>query len=282
MIDAHVHFWDQTRRDDILIVQREPSLDKRAMPDDLLPLLAAAGVHEAVAIQSAPNLSETEHLLAVSAPVTAVRAVVGWVDLAAPDCAVRLADLARRPKLAGVRAMLNRADGVGWLASPGVRPGLAALAESGLSLDLITRTEHVPAVLEVAAAFPDLTLIIDHGASAPTGQEGYAAWMVAVAELGSKTLAFTKFSGLAEEASAGWTAKTLEPAFRHLLSCFGPDRIMWASNWPVIDLRGGYARWVEASRELLDRANLSVAARSAIEEGTARRAYRISAPAGDR
>ncbi len=276
MIDAHVHFWDPARKDDILIVRREPSLDKRAMPGDLLPLLAQAGVHEVVAIQSAPDMSETAHLLDVSAPVDAVRAVVGWVDLEAPDCAARLAELARQPKLAGVRAMLNRADGIGWLASPAVRPGLAALAASGLSLDLITRTEHVPAVLDVAAAFPDLKLIIDHGASAPTGREGYADWMVAVAELGSRTRAFTKFSGLAEEASAGWTAKALEPAFRHLLSCFGAERIMWASNWPVIDLRGGYARWVEASREMLDRANLSMGARSAIEEGTARRAYRIS------
>jgi L-fuconolactonase len=282
MIDAHIHFWDPTRRDDILIVQREPSLDKRALPDDLLPLLAAAGVREVVAIQSAPNTSETEHLLAVSAPVAAVRAVVGWVDLAAPDCGARLVELARRPKLAGVRAMLNRAPGVGWLASPAVRPGLVALAASGLSLDLITRTEHVPEILEVAAAVPELTLIIDHGASAPTGQASYAAWMAAVAELGNRTHAFTKFSGLAEEVSAGWTAKTLEPAFRHLLSCFGPDRIMWASNWPVIDLRGGYARWVEASRELLDRAGLSASARNAIEVGTACRAYRFLAAAGDR
>jgi L-fuconolactonase len=275
MIDGHIHFWEPARKDDILIVRREPSLDKRAMPEELAPLLAQAGVEAAVAIQSAPNGSETDHLIAVSEKVAAVRGVVGWVDLTAPDCAAQLAALARRPKVVGVRAMLNRADGPGWIASARVRPGLAALAASGLSLDLITRTEHVPAVLEAAEAVPDLQLIVDHGASPPSGRDGFDAWKDAASRLAARTNAVTKFSGLAEEAPLDWTVATLEPAFRHLLACFGPQRIMWASNWPVIDLRGGYMRWVAASRELLDRAALPAADRLAIEEGTARRAYRF-------
>ncbi len=275
MIDAHIHFWDPTRRDDILIVQREPSLNIRAMPEELSPLLAAAGVDAAIAIQSAPNGDETDHLIETSAKMPAIKGVVGWVDLTTPDVAARLAALAQRPKVKGVRAMLNRVDGADWLTRAAVQTGVAAVRDAGLSLDLITRTEHIPAVAKTAAAFPDLTIIVDHGASPPSGKPGFAAWQAGIEMLGAHKRVFTKFSGLAEEAAPDWRAATLEPALRHLLKCFGPDRLMWASNWPVIDLRGGYARWVAESRTLLDNAGLSAAGRRAIEETTARTAYRI-------
>jgi L-fuconolactonase len=275
MIDAHVHFWDPARKDDILIVRREPTLDKRAMPDELAPLLKKAGVSAAVAIQSAPNDEETDHLIRTSMGMSEVRAVVGWVDLTAPDCASRISALRARPKVAGVRAMLNRVGSVDWLSSDAVRAGLAALEASGLSLDLITRTEHVPAIAKIAAEFPRLRLIVDHGASPPSGRSGFREWQAAVATLGARTRAFTKFSGFAEEAPESWTAATLAPAFAHLVECFGASRIMWASNWPVIDLRGGYMRWVEESRRILDVSSLGLDERQAIESGTARTAYKI-------
>ncbi len=275
MIDAHVHFWNPVRRDDILIVRREPSLEKRAMPEDLLPLLAEAGVDTAVSIQSAPNQSETEHLIETSARVDPVRAVVGWVDLGSPDIASRLRALSCQPKIAGIRAMLNRVEGVDWLADERQRPGISALAESGLSLDLIARTEHVPAIQRIADEFPALTIIVDHGASPPFGRSEFSNWQAATAALASRVNVLTKFSGFAEEAPKNWTTRTVEPALHHLLSNFGPQRIMWASNWPVIDLRGGYIHWAKVSRELLDRAGLNALERKSIEEMTARRAYRI-------
>lgn len=274
MIDAHVHFWDPAREDDILILRREPSLARRSMPDDLLPAMAAAGVTGAVAIQSAPDPGETDHLLAVCGPVPEVRAVVGWIDLAAPDAGRAIEALSRRPKVTGVRAMLNRIDDPDWLSSGRVRPGLTALAQAGLTLDLIARADHVKSIIAVANALPQLDIVVDHGATAPIRQGDVGAWSDAVARLGAETRACTKFSGLAEEAAPDWSVDQLEPAFRRLLASFGAGRIMWASNWPVIDLRGGYARWASASRELLDRAGLSRDERQLIEDGTARRFYR--------
>lgn len=275
VIDAHIHFWDPARRDDILIVRREPSLNIRAMPAELAPLLADAGVDAAVAIQSAPNGDETEHLIETSARMAAIKGVVGWIDLTAPDASAQLATLAKRPKIKGVRAMLNRVDGIDWLTRSPAQAGVAAVHKAGLSLDLITRTEHIPAVAKTAAAFPDLNIIVDHGASPPSGMPGFAEWRAGIETLGPHKRVFTKFSGFAEEAVPDWTAATLEPALHHLLKWFGPDRLMWASNWPVIDLRGGYARWVAESRKLLDDAGLSATGRLAIEESTARTAYRL-------
>lgn len=277
MIDAHVHFWDMSRKDDILIVRREPSLARQAMPDDLRPLITSAGVTGAVAIQSAPDASETDHLIDVSASMAEVRGVVGWVDLAAHDVHKRIRKLATRPKIVGVRAMLNRVDPVDWLANDRLRPGLAALVEAGLSLDVIARAEHAPAISVVAESLPELRIIIDHGASAPLRRSDRQDWIDAIDRLAAFPSISTKFSGLAEEAPENWTPETLEPAFRHLLASFGPARIMWASNWPVINLRGGYAAWVSASRTLLDRADLARPERLAIEGGNARRIYRIAA-----
>jgi len=277
MIDAHVHFWDMNRKDDILIVRREPSLARQAMPDDLRPLMADAGVTGAVVIQSAPDGGETDHLIDVCANLTEARGIVGWVDLASRDVRERIRMLAARPKIVGVRAMLNRVDPIGWLAEDRIRPGLAALVEAGLSLDVIARAEHAPAIATVAAALPELRIIVDHGASAPLRRSDRQDWFGAIDRLAVFPAISTKFSGLAEEAPADWTPETLEPAFRHLLACFGPARIMWASNWPVINLRGGYAGWVSASRILLDRADLARPDRLAIEGGNALRIYRIAA-----
>jgi L-fuconolactonase len=277
MIDAHVHFWDMNRNDDILIVRREPSLARQAMPEDLRPLMADAGIIGAVAIQSAPDASETDHLIDVSASMAEVRGVVGWVDLGARDVRERVRLIAARPKIVGVRAMLNRVDPVDWLAEDRIRPGLVALVEADLSLDVIARAEHAPAIAAVAADLPELRIVVDHGASAPLRRTDRQDWIGAIERLAALPSISTKFSGLAEEAPEDWTPETLEPAFQHLLACFGPARIMWASNWPVINLRGGYAGWVSASRALLDRADLALPDRLAIEDGNARRIYRIAA-----
>jgi L-fuconolactonase len=276
MIDAHIHFWDPAREDDILIVRRQPVLARRYMPEQLLPELAAAGVTGAVAIQSAPNPDETAHLIATCAPLDKVIAVVGWADLTAPDVAARLDALRAHPKLAGVRAMLNRAPSVDWLRSPAVRPGLEAIAARGMTLDLIAGPAHIPAILEVATALPQLRFVVDHGATPPIGKPDFAAWRAAVARLAAETTARTKFSGFAEEAPPDWTAETLVPAFERVLACFGASRILWSSNWPVIDLRGGYQRWVAASRTLLDGAGLAPEAKAAILGANAAAFYRAA------
>ena len=154
MIDAHVHFWDPARGDDILILRRVPSLSQRVTPSDLLPLMRAAGVTRAVAIQSAPDPSETSHLIATCKPIPEIAAVVGWVDLSAPDVAMNIKTLMRQPKIVGVRAMLNRIDRNDWLVSANVLAGLAALSDAGATLDLIARAEHIPAILSIAARLP--------------------------------------------------------------------------------------------------------------------------------
>jgi L-fuconolactonase len=277
LVDAHVHFWDWSRRDDILIVSRRPELRRDFLWRDLAPELAAANVDQAVAIQSAPNDDETDHLLGVCAEASAITGVVGWIDLAAPDVGDRIDRLARRPKLVGVRVLTHRLDDPGWIAAETVAPGLTALAVKGLSLDLTATANHLPAIARVARTHPDLTIIVDHGATAPLATGDQALWRQAIADVARFPNVATKLSGLAEEAGPAWSVDTLLPFARHLFDCFGVGRLMWASNWPCIDLVGGYGRWALASADLVERLTASTADRRALLAGTARRLYRLRA-----
>lgn len=273
VIDAHVHFWDPRDVHDILVVRKEPSLARSYLPDRLLPLMSAAGISGAIAIQSAPDMGETELLVARCERVDTILGVVGWVDLSSPEVGKNLARIQSLPKVVGVRAMLNRAPRPDWLVEPEVRVGLAAVAGYGLSLDLIARPQHVPAILAVADALPSLRIVIDHGTTPPIGHSEFDDWRKATRRLAQETSVVTKFSGFAEQASVDWKIDDLMPAFGHLLECFGPSRILWASNWPVIDLRGGYARWASASREILSIAGLDAMERVAIERANTQKLY---------
>jgi L-fuconolactonase len=280
IIDGHVHFWSMARRDDILVVRLQRSLQRDYAPPALEPLLERHGVARAVLVQSAPSLDHARWLLDIARPLDRIARVIGWADLEAPDVEQVLADLARNPKFIGVRAMVNRAPEPEWLRRPAVRAGFAALARSGLVAELLVRPEHLPTCLALGAALPELRMLIDHGANPDIRAGAYAPWRTDIAEVGRSTSAACKIAGLAELAGPGWTAERLKPAFGHLLEVFGPDRLLFGSNWPVIDLVGDYRTWWEALHRLMDDFGLDTAARAAILGGTAARLYGIPVTGG--
>ena len=274
MIDAHVHFWSPARGDDILILRRKPELVRDCLPPDLAPLLAEAGIARAVAIQCAPATAETEWQLALTRDLPAIEAVVGWADLESPDLPRTLDRLQRAAKFRGLRVMLQRLEDPAWIARGTVAPGLAELARRGLSLDLIARAEHLDACRAALGRVPDLRAVVDHGGGPPIAAGGWEPWASGIAALARETPAFCKFSGLLEEAAPAAGAAALERYARHLADSFGVDRLVWASNWPVCDLVGGYARWRAIALELIDRLGLP---RAKLLDANARRAYALSA-----
>jgi len=273
IIDGHVHFWSMARQDDILVVRLQPSLQRDYLPLALEPLLERHGVARAVLIQSAPSLEHARWLLDVARPLDRIGRVIGWADLEAPDVEQVLADLGRDPKFIGIRAMVNRAPEPEWLRRPAVRAGLAAVARSGLVAELLVRPEHLPACLALGTALPELRVVIDHGANPDIRAGASTPWRTDIAEVGRSTSAACKIAGLAELAGPGWTAERLKPVFGHLLEVFGPDRLLFGSNWPVIDLVGDYRAWWEALHGLMDAFGLDGRARAAILGGTAARVY---------
>jgi L-fuconolactonase len=274
ILDAHVHFWDPSRGYDILILGREPSLARTYAPADLQPLLAKTGIDRVVAMQCAPSVDETREQLALCDRIPWVAGVVGWVDLASPAMSDVLAELRGvSPKLVGIRSMLHRIPDAGWIMSEPAVAGLRALASARLSIDLIANSHHLTSCTAALERVPELRAIVNHGATPPILGDGWEPWASRLSNLARRTTAVCKLSGLAEEASADWSADTLARYVGHLLECFGPQRLMFASNWPCIDLRGGYLRWWDALQGLLDRFGLDAEEREAILSGTARKAY---------
>ncbi len=270
VIDAHVHFWRPALGHDILIVRREPRLRRDYQPADLQPAMEAAGIARAVVVQSAPALAESEYQLALAADLPWIAGVVGWVDLAAADAGAQLDRLQRAGTLVGVRAMLNRIEDPEWIAGDAVHAGLAELARRGLSLDLIARPPHLDACRRALVRVPDLRVVVDHGGGPPIAAREREPWAMLIAALARETAAYCKFSGLFEEAADGDGPDALLPYAAHLATCFGSGRLVFASNWPVCEIAGGYARWHAAARDLAIRLGLD---QDALFADNARRLY---------
>jgi L-fuconolactonase len=239
---------------------------------DLRPLLAAAQIDATVLVQAAPTVAETEFMLAVAAQSDGlVRGVVGWVDFAAADAVAIAQRLARNPLLKSLRPMLQDLPDAAWILRPDVDRTLAALPALGLRFDALVTPRELPALATMVERHPALRVVIDHGAKPPiaSGQrEPWAGWITRIAQ---HPQVCCKLSGLATEAARDWTVASLAPYVEHLIACFGPQRLLWGSDWPVVDLAGGHARWHRATLELL--APLTADERAAVLGGNARRFY---------
>ena len=249
-IDAHQHYWRLARGDYGWLTPDKGAIHRDFAPADLAPHLSAHSIDRTILVQAAPTEAETAFLLETAANTPSVAGVVGWVDFEAPDAARRIAAGARNRRLVGLRPMLHDIDDPEWLLTKFPAQAVAAMREAGLVFDALVRPRH----LSVLAAFMDRaacpTVVVDHCAKPQFGNAvPSASWRADMAALAARG-AWCKLSGLATEAPADWTLATLEPYVRHVLEVFGPERIIWGSDWPVVNLAGGYDRWYAAAREL--------------------------------
>jgi L-fuconolactonase len=270
IVDAHHHVWRLARGDYAWLTPDLP-IHRDYGLDDLRPLLG--DIDATVLVQAAPTEAETGFLLATAnASAGLVRGVVGWTDLAAPSAAERIAALARdAPLLKGLRPMLQDIAETEWILRPDVAPALRAMADAGLRFDALIRPRHLPSILRLCERYPELAIVIDHGAKPDIAGGVFEPWGSDIAMVAQETKAFCKLSGLVTEAAADWRADDLRRYVEHLLATFGPRRLMWGSDWPVVNLAGGYARWRAASLQLLQ--GLASVERDAVLGGTAAAFY---------
>lgn len=273
-VDAHQHFWRLARGDYGWLTADLAPLYRDFEPADLAPLLRGAGVGHSVAVQAAPTLAETRFLLGLADATPWIAGVVGWVDLEAPGAARALAEIARHPKLVGVRPMIQDLPDPAWMLRDALTPAFEALIDLDLCFDALVRPEHLPHLEKLLARHPRLRTVVDHGAKPAIGAGGFDAWAPAIARIAAASDACCKLSGLATEAGPGWTADALRPYVDHLLDAFGPQRLLWGSDWPVLNLAGDYPGWRAATRALL--AGASDAERAAVLGGNAIRCYRLA------
>ena len=277
MLDAHQHFWDPAAADYPWLTDALAPIRRRFGPADLRPLLAAAGIERTVLVQCRSDLAETREFLAIAAAHEFVAGVVGWVDLTAPAVAETLAELRAGPggaKLVGIRHQVHDEPDPDWLRRPEVRRGLAAVERAGLGYDLLVRPRELPAALETVRALPNLRFVIDHLAKPPIRTGEVEPWAERLAPFAGLAHVAAKLSGLVTEADwQRWQPVDLRPYVDRALAWFGPDRLLFGSDWPVCLLAAPYERVLATARELT--AALSPDERARVFGGNAARVYRL-------
>jgi L-fuconolactonase len=269
-IDAHHHLWRLARGDyDWLTPELAPIYRDFGLPD-LEPHLAAAGIEGTILVQAAPTEAETLYLLDIANDAALVRGVVGWIDFDAAALA-RIDALCARKLLVGLRPMVQDIADDDWLLRPALAPLLAAMAREGLVFDALVKPRHLQNLLQVVDRHPDLTFVLDHCGKPALASGETERWQRDLARLAERPNIVCKLSGLVTEAKPDWQPADLRRTVDHVLACFSPQRVLWGSDWPVVNLAGGYARWLAATETLL--VGLSAYDRADILGGTAARVY---------
>ena len=252
-IDGHQHFWT-TQRDDYGWLTPELELLYRNFgPEDLQPLLHQAGVDHTVLVQAAATTDETRYLLGIAEHHSMVAGVVGWVDMDSPTEAIEALDeFLQHQKFVGVRPMIQDNEDPAWIDRPELGIVLDALVEKSVRFDALVRSVHLPFLLSCLTRHPELRVVIDHGAKPDIAGGEWQPWADSIAAIANQTSAYCKVSGLITEADSSQTYGDVTPYLDHLLDVFGPERLIWGSDWPVLNLVGDYEGWYAASTERLN------------------------------
>ncbi len=272
-IDAHQHFWQISRGDYDWMTDEVSAIRHDILPKDARPLLAKHKIDGTVLVQAAATVAETEFMLSLADANTFIKAVVGWIDLDDPAAPNVMDHLMKWAAFKGVRPMLQDIDNTEWIMRPTVLKNLSALSARGLRLDGLILPRHLDVFFEVVDRYPDLSVVIDHCAKPviADGADAGDAWRKGMSRLASYPHVFCKLSGLVNEAGPRWTTQNLQAIVDHILAEFGASRVMWGSDWPVLNLVADYDQWRAASIKMLE--PLSPQEKRDIFGGTATRFY---------
>lgn len=250
MIDAHFHVWRLARGDYGWLTPAQGVIFRDVALGDWRAASAPCGVTGGVVVQAAPTEAETRFLLDQARGADDVLAVVGWVDLLAPDAPARIRALAQHAKLRGLRPMLQDIADPDWIVRDDLQPAFEAMLACDLAFDALVKPLHLPRIGVLARRYPALRIVIDHGAKPDIASGQWQGWADGLARLADESRVACKLSGLWTEAAPGTAVAALERYVRHLLACFGPGRLLWGSDWPVLERAGRYEQWHRAAMAL--------------------------------
>ena len=271
-VDAHVHFWRIGRNDCTWPPPELAAIHRDFLPEDWRREADLVGIDAAIAVQSQPSERDTGWLLGLARDDARIAGVVGWVDLAASGAPQRIAALASHPKLHGLRPMLQDLPDDDWILQASLTPAIEAMVAHDLRFDALVKPRHLLHLLRLAERHPALRIVIDHAAKPDIARGAVDPWRAQIAALAGLPNVSCKLSGLVTEAGDAWRPDHLRPYVEHLLATFGPRRLLWGSDWPVVNLAADYSRWFNLADTL---AGLAGTERAALFGGNAVRVYGI-------
>ena len=276
-IDAHQHFWQLSQPFDYAWLDAPPLAPIRRdfMPEDLATLAQRTGIDGTIFVQTQHDVAETRWALRLADRHSLLIGIVGWVDLAGPDCEAQLLEFKQHPKFVGVRHVTQDEPDDNFIVRPHVLAGLRVLQRHQVPFDLLFYVKHLRHAARLARQLPDLPLVIDHLAKPRIKQQSLDDWLPHFREAARCANIYCKLSGLITEADwQQWSAADLRPYVQNALELFTPQRCMFGSDWPVCQLAGTYQQVYDALLEALG--NISAEERAAIFGGTASRFYKLN------
>ena len=271
MIDAHVHIWRLGRNG---CTWPTPELDliyQDHVLSDVREVVAGTGVEQVILVQSQAHDDDTPWLLAEAAASPLVAGVVGWLDHTIGGASERIASLRKLGPLVGFRTMAQDCPAE-WLDDPALHDQFDAMAEADIALDLLVRPQHLPACARLGRLLPGLRMVIDHCAKPRIAEGGLIPWREKMAPVADHPNMMCKLSGLITEAADGAPMEALAPYVEAVIALFGPERLIWGSDWPVIKLNGDYREWLDFARSVI-----SAAHHEAVFGGNAQAFYKVKA-----
>jgi L-fuconolactonase len=255
IIDAHQHFWHLSRDDYEWLTPAQGVLYRDYLPKDLAHLLIDNGVGATVLVQAAATEAETRYLFELAQAHPFIAGVVGWADFESPDAPSRISALVAdgRGKLKGLRPMIQDIADPNWILKPALDAAFESLIVHDLVFDALVRPPQLEALRRRLMRHPVLRAVLDHAGKPAIANRDFDAWAADLERLARDTTAYCKLSGILTEAGVGATTEDLAPYIAHVLRCFAPERVLWGSDWPVVNLAGNYAHWLALSRGFIDR-----------------------------
>lgn len=272
-IDAHQHFWNYDHREYDWIDDAMASIRRDFLPAELKPLLENNGFQGSIVVQVRQTLEETHWLLKLAEDNPFILGVVGWVDLRSPRLHAQLESLAGKPKLVGIRHIVQN-EPEGFLLQPDFLRGISILAEFDIAYDLLIYSKHLPIAVEFVRRFPRQRFVLDHLAKPPIKSGAIDLWARGIRELASFPNVQAKVSGLVTEADwQAWKPEDVRTYLDVAFECFGPGRLMIGSDWPVCTVAASYERTMNLVRDYLSR--YAAEEREAVLGGNAAKFWRL-------
>ena len=272
-IDAHVHVWQE--HEQIWVRNRVGALAGAFPIEQLESLTRAHGITKVIVVQAAQTAQENQRCLQLCAQNSFVAGVVGWLDVLSPRVDSELIDLCRTPGLVGVRPLPANTFQSGWWRSTALWRSLDALQHHGLAVDVLPMPDELGDIADAARAFAQLRIVLNHGGRPQLQCARLDDWRRQIEPLGAYPQVYCKCSGLLERAGLEWTAQGVLPYIRVLLDVFGAERVMFGSNWPVLQLAANYKAWFALVQDAVATLGLSRSDIDAVMGRTASRCYAL-------